>query len=194
MVKFDTGLAPNPFGKYCTLAVCTPNHRGAKLVDGDWILGHGTKSEGNKLIYAMEVTEVLNFNDYFHDSRFQYKKPVINGTRREKVGDNMYYKEKNVWRQTNTILHKGATKQDTKYPLVFISDNFYYYGINSIKHFAHEFPHLVWKRNGFKYTYDEAKIKDFIKWLLKHKKSHKTTKTTNEIEDCEDDCERKTKC
>ena len=27
----DTGLAPNPFWGYCTLAVCTPNHMGIRL-------------------------------------------------------------------------------------------------------------------------------------------------------------------
>lgn len=34
-VVHGTGFAPNPFGRYCTLAACTPNHQGIKLSQGD---------------------------------------------------------------------------------------------------------------------------------------------------------------
>jgi hypothetical protein len=29
IVRVDTGLAPNPFWGFCTLALCTPNHQGS---------------------------------------------------------------------------------------------------------------------------------------------------------------------
>lgn len=50
-MTFETGLAPNPFGRWCTLAVCTPNHCNAQLEIGDWIVGHSEINECNKLIY-----------------------------------------------------------------------------------------------------------------------------------------------
>ncbi len=83
VVKFDAGLAPNPYGEYCTLAVCTPNHMGIKLTKGDWIMGTETVARGNKLIYAMQVDEVLYFDTYYHDPRFETKKPATSGQSRD---------------------------------------------------------------------------------------------------------------
>ena len=71
IITNDTGLAPNPFWARCTLSVCTPNHQGANLHEGDWIAGFLSKNRGYKFVYAMELSERLNLNDYFNDSRFQ---------------------------------------------------------------------------------------------------------------------------
>jgi hypothetical protein len=57
VVKNDTGLAPNPFLGWCTLAVCTPNHQGSKVEPGGWIAGFLDKQHGHKFLYAMEVSE-----------------------------------------------------------------------------------------------------------------------------------------
>ena len=63
IVKHDTGLAPNPFWRYCTLAVCTPNHMGVTpRGDEFWIAGFSGKEHGNKLVYAMRVDEFMGFN------------------------------------------------------------------------------------------------------------------------------------
>ena len=74
VVRWDTGFAPNPFHGFCTLALCKPQVRNAAEV-GDWIIGTGSK--GNKLagvlVYAMRVTEILTFNEYWHDDRFRSK-------------------------------------------------------------------------------------------------------------------------
>jgi hypothetical protein len=43
IVRQDTGLAPNPFWGWCTLAVCTPNHQGSKAKRGDWVAGFLSK-------------------------------------------------------------------------------------------------------------------------------------------------------
>ena len=88
VVKWDRGLAPNPFWGYCTLAVCTPNHMGIRAQNGDWFIGTETVERGNKLIFAMRVAEVLRFDQYHSDPRFDTKKPVVNGTWRQRCGDN----------------------------------------------------------------------------------------------------------
>ncbi len=48
----DTGFAPNPFFRYCTLACCKPQIR-RSAEPGDWIVGISRKADGNRIVYAM---------------------------------------------------------------------------------------------------------------------------------------------
>jgi hypothetical protein len=82
VIRSDTGLAPNPFHGYCTTALCTPSHMNARLQPGDWLIGHSPRAEGNRLVYAMHLAEVLTMENYFHDVRFQAKKPKPLGSPR----------------------------------------------------------------------------------------------------------------
>ena len=87
MIDHDFGLAPNPFGQYCTIAVCKPNLRKSKnLKIGDWIIGTGSKSlekssgikSVSKLIYAMKLTEIIKLNElWWHE--------ICNGSRRDQL-------------------------------------------------------------------------------------------------------------
>jgi hypothetical protein len=124
IVVKDRGLAPNPFWGYCTLAVCTPNHMGIKPLEGDWIAGISPKSQGNKLVYAMEVNEVLRFDQYFIDIRFNKKKPQMSGNWRVRCGDNFYSLEgEKGWNQHPNPFHPGSKNlaKDIKYPkLLFL--------------------------------------------------------------------------
>ncbi|MGI6406025.1 MAG: hypothetical protein ACOX2E_06115 [Syntrophaceticus sp.] len=62
---------------YCTLATCKPNIRNSAAV-GDWILGIGSAAKGSmmkgRLIYAMQVQEILTYDRYWSDLRFSYSK------------------------------------------------------------------------------------------------------------------------
>src|SRR5438132_14058913 len=99
VVVYDKGFSPNPFGGFCTLAACTPNHQGLRLGQGDWLLGHGSAARGNRLIYAMRIADVLDFDDYYRDRRFAAKKPQHGGWR-ERCGDNIYFRdESGRWAQ-----------------------------------------------------------------------------------------------
>ena len=74
IVAYDDGFAPNPFRGVCTLACCKPKIRkGAKK--GDYIVGIGRKSSGNRVVFAMKVEETLVHDDYWHDERFRAKAP-----------------------------------------------------------------------------------------------------------------------
>jgi len=75
VIKHDCGLAPNPFHGYCTTALCTPSHMRARLEEGDWLIGVSPRRDGNRLVYAMRISECLSMNEYFHDERFESKKP-----------------------------------------------------------------------------------------------------------------------
>lgn len=148
LVDHDLGLAPNPFGRFCTLAVCKPEIRlSRKLSIGDWIAGTGSKALeetcGRKLvgrlIYAMEVTEKLTLEEYWSDQRFQYKKPIMNGPLVTMFGDNFYHRAENGdWIQEDSAhsqldgsCNHDHLRKDTRGANVLISENFYYFGNNA---------------------------------------------------------------
>lgn len=90
IVTHDTGFSPNPFWGYCTLACCKPAIRRTAQA-GDWVVGLTRKSHGNRMVYAMEVSEVLAYDRYFGDGRFQQKKPNFDSTKIvRRCGDNIY--------------------------------------------------------------------------------------------------------
>jgi hypothetical protein len=167
VVTNDMGLAPNPFWGYCTLAVCTPDHQGIKAEKGDWFIGFSPASRGNKLIFAMEVSEILDFDDYYHDPRFFKKRPKIRGSWREQCGDNMYFKnEDGQWEQERTIYHhkREQIEQDTKHPIVFIGEHFYYFGEMAIT-LPDEFRDIIRRGRGVKCNFDGSLVERFLNWL-----------------------------
>ncbi|MCD9576334.1 hypothetical protein [Flavobacterium soyae] len=137
----DYGFAPNPFGIYCTLACCKPHIR-KKAVVGDWIIGTGAVQNGllNHLLFLMKVTEKITFQEYWNDDRFNYKKPVINGSLKQIHGDNIYYFQDDKWFQVDShhSLHNGEENeknliQDLSGEYVLISDYFVYLGDKCLK-------------------------------------------------------------
>ncbi len=135
VVQYDRGLAPNPFGGFCTLAVCTPNHMSCQAKPGDWIAGVSGAERGHQLIYAMQVSKVMHFNDYFNDPNFASKKPVQRGTPEQRCGDNFYSLDaQGRWLQHWSPWHYGseALQQDTKHPRAFIAERFWYLGREAV--------------------------------------------------------------
>jgi hypothetical protein len=135
VVKHDTGLAPNPFHGVLTLALCTPNHQRITAGHGDWIVGNATKARGPKLVYVMQVGEVMGLNEYFLDPRFATKKPQYTGSWKDwslGVGDNVYFRDKDGdWQQIETKFHcddDDVFRKDTEGDTVFIASEFYYFG------------------------------------------------------------------
>lgn len=147
-IDHDYGLAPNPFGQYCTVTVCKTKIRKSSNLDiGDWLIGTGSKALEkqtgfacvSKLIYAMKITEIINMNSYFHDPRFQYKKPNMNGTLSTRFGDNFYYLDDNKkWgqidcahRNANGVYNEKHIQKDINGENALISEDFYYFGDNA---------------------------------------------------------------
>jgi hypothetical protein len=188
VIEHDYGLAPNPFGQYCTLAVCKPKIRkSSRLKIGDWVLGTGSRaleiSTGkkgllNKLIYAMQVTERITFDDYWSDPRFQYKKPRMNGSRVAMFGDNFYHKHENgKWIQEDSAhsmkdgtCHQGHLKKDTGGRNVLISEHFYYFGINAPT-IPMEFLVICKEGIGEKKFENIQLADDFINWVTNNFKT-----------------------
>lgn len=140
VVRYDSGFAPNPFYGYCTLATCKPGIRRKAKVD-DWIVGSGsndrTVGRGGYLVYAMRVTEVMTFDDYALDPRFEAKRPFRNGSRKQSCGDNIYFRgaPTAAWQQRDSFhsLNDGSVnpqhvQRDTSVNRVLVSSDFVYFG------------------------------------------------------------------
>ena len=131
-------------------------------------MGHATASRGQGLIYAMEVSEVLDFDAYYNDPRFERKKPRLDHTWREACGDNIYYlAEDDVWAQHLPTLFHGdrySLVQDTRHPRVFVSEHFYYFGGNATT-IPQQFATLIRDRQGCKCSYPKELAEAFVRWL-----------------------------
>ncbi|MDX9697255.1 MAG: hypothetical protein RBT49_15800 [Bacteroidales bacterium] len=173
VVARDFGFAPNPFGQHCTLATCKPIiRRNSEL--GDWIFGitPKVKDKGNRLVFAMKVTQKMTFDEYWASPEFQYKKPVMNGSLKQLYGDNIYHKDKDTdaWIQEDSHHSKdnGETnydnlKRDVSGQYVLISDYFYYFGELNV-----EIPFLL--KTKFSIGIGQKQVKEeyalkLIEWL-----------------------------
>lgn len=180
LIEHDLGLAPNPFGRYCTVAVCKPEiRRSKKLAIGDWVIGTGSKALEHttgrkltdKLIYAMKVTEKITLEQYWDDPRFQYKKPVMNGTLVTMYGDNFYHRdESGNWIQEDSAhckldgtCHQEHLEKDTGGDNVLISEHFYYFGDQAPK-IPNELSEICHTTQGQKKITDQLAI-DAVNWI-----------------------------
>ena len=139
VVKWDHGFAPNPMFGICTLATCKPDIR-KKAVVGDWIVGTaGARLKlPDRAIFAMRVTELSTYDDYWRDPRFLSKRPVLEGSYKVRFGDNIYHRfdRTGPWLQAdsrhskdNAVANVKNLKRDTgKTDKVLISDDFIYWG------------------------------------------------------------------
>lgn len=187
-IEHDWGFAPNPFHGTLSLATCKADIRGCKNLEiGDWVVGFGSKAMNNlgMLVYAMKVEEILTFDQYYEDLRFQCKKPVKTGTLIQMYGDNVYHTDKsaNPIRQyiqdecahshDDWSFYQDHYDRDTKCDKVLLSRTFYYFGDHCIE-IPEEFSYIKLNpenMRGNMYYRDlegeDAKITAFTEWLDK---------------------------
>lgn len=172
VVDRDFGFAPNPFHGYCTLATCKPGIRNVAQI-GDWVMGVGGRrlNATGKCIYIMMVSEILSFNTYWTDIRFQLKKPLRSGSLLMMVGDNIYHQnaKKEDWTQEDSH-HSNPDgtpnlknfKTDTSSVNVLISNHFYYFGkaAPSVNLASIGYANGIGHR---KKSFDDANIVTFVK-------------------------------
>lgn len=140
VVRYDSGFAPNPFYGFCTLATCKPDIRRSAAI-GDWVVGSGSAAanvqRGGRLVYAMQITEVMGFDDYDRDARFRSKRPYRTGSRKQSCGDNIYFRAPagEDWMQRDSFhsspdgsIHREHVEIDTAVDRVLVSDDFVYFG------------------------------------------------------------------
>ena len=136
VLRYDTGFAPNPFHGYCTLATCKPMIRGSAEI-GDWVVGIGSVRNGTKgkVVYAMQVEEILDFDQYWRDPRFGDKRPALKGGPKQRCGDNIYHRDPQSgnWIQESGFHSRKDIERDTKSTRVLISRRFAYFGTRAIE-------------------------------------------------------------
>ncbi len=161
VVEHDNGFAPNPYFNVCSLAHCKFGKKRKNIVEmanvDDWIIGTGgssSRSAGKgKLVYAMRVDEKLSLKEYYKDKRFNSKKPN-NSSFENSRGDN-----------------KSKFKNDIQ-RFVLLSSHYYYFGNKAVKiptRFRnHKTCALEKKGPGYKSSFDEKYILNFVFWLEKN--------------------------
>ncbi len=175
VVDRDVGFAPNPFHGYCTLATCKPGIRSTAHI-GDWVVGMGGKNldATGRCIFAMKVTDKIDFQEYWTNRRYITKKPVRNGSNLRLVGDNIYHRESgsSEWQQTDSHHSKpdGSpnpvnVRNDTRSDKVLISEHFFYFGKD-----APLVPPGLLRATGFKNQighrrFTDQASKDLVAWL-----------------------------
>lgn len=141
VVARDYGFAPNPFGGSCTLATCKPEIRQRAAV-GDWVAGLTSTADRVKpgFVYVMKIDEVLTYDAYWHDARFQFKKPSRVGSVKQMFGDNIYHQSpQGVWYQADShhsfdggVANPRNIANDTKSHGVLVGRRFAYWGSSAI--------------------------------------------------------------
>ncbi|MDE0638248.1 MAG: hypothetical protein OXI43_20600 [Candidatus Poribacteria bacterium] len=178
VVARDFGFAPNPFYQFCTLGTCKPGIRNSAEVE-DWIVGTGSKSRRRKghIVFVMRVTEVMQFNNYWSDSRFKQKKPNLRGSKKQAFGDNIYYYDPATceWHQEDSHHsfpdgkpNEKNINHDTQTDRVLISDDYIYWG--------GEGPQIPAKYRsfcgsdlcagrGYKCNFPDNMVDEFVNWV-----------------------------
>jgi len=164
IVKHDSGFAPNPFGRVCTLACCKPTIR-RNADQRDIVIGTGSASCGltGQLIFAMRVEAVIPFEEYWN--RYPSKRPSQT-TPVKKLGDNIWHRDvSGNWCCAPGALHDERNRnRDLRGRNVLISSEFFYFGRDAI-HIPDEFRSLIASTHGHKNNYDAHLITRFWEWI-----------------------------
>lgn len=172
VVARDYGFAPNPFGGACSLATCKPEIRQRASV-GDWVVGLTSLEDRRPrgLIYVMRIDEVLTYDKYWADSRFQQKKPSRSGSVKQMFGDNIYHHDADdTWLQADShhSLKNGNPNarnisNDTKSQGVLIGWRFAYWGSEAID-VPFDFQSIFINR-GYKSAFSNEFVAEFAVWF-----------------------------
>lgn len=177
VVARDYGFAPNPFGGVCTLATCKPDIRQHATV-GDWIAGLASVDDRRvpSLVYVMRVDEILTYDSYWNDPRFQFKKPSRSGSVKQLFGDNIYHRDATgVWQQADShhSLEGGAPNprniaNDTRSQGVLIGRRFAYWGSSALEvpeQFLDFDGHTICLNRGYKTKFPAEFVQAFVAWF-----------------------------
>ena len=176
VLRYDDGVAPNPFHDVCTLAICKPKIR-KYASKNDWVIGTGSRDNVNKydniprIIYAMKIEDKKSLTDYFDDPKFLNKRPKWNSPKpSDWTGDNIY-EMKNGKVIQHPSVHSNGNNEDEESKLhdlsgenVLISRNFWYWGKNALI-LPDDFSQFPKKGQSHKIITNENLIKKFEEWV-----------------------------
>jgi hypothetical protein len=168
IITVDAGFAPNPFGRYCTLACCKPTIR-RMAKEEDIIVGSASMGAPNPghLVYAMRVKEVIPYQQYWRDSRFSAKKPSKKTAIRRR-GDNIWHLDRaGNWQVCPGACHDESSRErDTGGVNALVATEFFYFGRSALR-IPLRFAGMLAQTQGHKNTRDPEKIERFWDWISK---------------------------
>lgn len=200
VLRYDDGVAPNPYGGICTLAICKPIIR-KKAQIGDWVIGTGSLELGlgDTLVYAMKITEILSFEEYdiLCRSKLHIKIPQLDS---ENViahrGDCIYdYSgEGTISPKQRAGDHKACdVKRDLDGLNVLLSTHFYYFGDSAI-FLPTDFLKFQKRGPGYRIISDQYLVDEFEKWISNYKLNNlygePQRKTRSSCSSCSPDIEK----
>jgi hypothetical protein len=174
VIEHDLGFAPNPFHGVCTLACCKPQIRKPAQI-GDYILGTGAADPKltGYLTYWMRVDEIMKFDEYWQDSRFRRKRPVLTGTTYLRYGDNIYHRDGGDAFKQEDSFHSnedgttslGDLQRDTgTTDKVLVGHEFAYWGRSAIKVPDH-LNFILKKGPGHRCRFSDEEVSTVMAWL-----------------------------
>jgi hypothetical protein len=119
----------------------------------------------------MRVTEVSRFDDYWAAPKFVRKRPVMNGSLKQRFGDNIYHRDGNgQWIQADSRHSQDGQSNDHNLrrdtgttDQMLIGSEFIYWGEK-----AQRIPKLLQKfviaRPGWEEKYTQAEIDTLVDW------------------------------
>lgn len=177
IVRYDVGFAPNPFHGVCSLATCKQDIRRVAHL-GDWILGTGSRTKGKDgdLVFVMRISEILDFDTYWHDPRYVAKRPNLRGSRMQQFGDNIYHRSPDgEWIQEDSRHSKddGSLEarhmlRDTKSERVLLGDEFVYFGSagpaipESLRNYDFDLVHTT---PAYRSKFPDAHVSATLEWI-----------------------------
>jgi hypothetical protein len=176
VIDHDLGFAPNPFHGVCTLAACKPMIR-KYAKEGDLILGTGSKPNKihGRLTYWMKVWKIVTFDDYWGSIEYKAKRPIMNGSRMQVYGDNIYHRDPATqeWCQSNsfhsaadgTVSPANLARDTGTTDRVLIGTEFAYWGAAgpAIPGHLSDFVH---KTQGHRCAYPAERVAAVKAWLV----------------------------
>ena len=200
-IPYDDGAAPNPFWDVCTLNICKPAiRRNAKK--GDWIVGTGSVKHGfqNKVVYAMEVTEILTMQEYYTYCKSQLPKKIPNWqakSYKEKVGDCIYNFSTEPIEILKSVHNEVNRKRDLNGQFTLLSDHFYYFGNKPQQLPDHLLP-IVHQGQGHKSVSNQPYLHDFVDWITTQIMAKNTVYSEPNLrahlKSCEDNLDKHSSC
>ena len=167
-IRFDSGLAPNPYWGSCTLAVCKPVIRRIAQ-QGDLVVALGAKTsrdgrdhEGT-LVCAMRVDEVVPWLEY--DERFPEKRPepTSNDWRRW-AGNSLYDFSSGKPIQRKGMHSPADQSKDLSERNVLVSRRFLHFGSIPIL-VSDSFSELVSAGPRGHHPWQDDREREFHEWL-----------------------------
>jgi hypothetical protein len=180
-LKIDRGSAPNPYWGICTLVICKPAIRRTASV-GDWVVGFGSKSSpigdiSGKIVYAMQVTDVVTMKDYDQQCQTKYRNKIpdlFNKDYRRKVGDCQYDFSISDDPTIRLGVHNEINRdRDLSGKNALLSEHFYYFGNKPVS-LPDSLKPIIHSTQGHKSTLNDPYVAAFEKWIkgTKYKRNH----------------------